>query len=970
MIRVRSLAALTLWLAPGFLQASSGPEYSRRVWRTQDGLPQSEIQAIAQTPDGYLWIGTPGGLVRFDGVRFVVFDRSNTPAFRDDSVLSLAVDGGESLWIGSEGGGLVRLRNGQFQAFGSKEGLTNLFVRALHVDRTGALWVGTDRGLFRFDAGKLVRQDGQADLPVASVQTMTEDRDGRIWIGGYFGLMYVERGKLRRYPFYSRVRSIRETSDGTLWLATTLGVQTLRAGAIEPAAAPAEAGASKLYEDSDGNLWIGTIGDGLVRIHGDQIKTYREEDLLPDNSVLSIFEDRERNLWVGTHDGLLRLSRKAVASVTTREGLGSNNVSTVYEDPQRVLWLTTVTGGLYRVDRGKAVALALPCCQELRAGNVFRDRHGVLWVGTLDRGIARIEEGKTVYFTTSQGLRNDHARQFLEDRAGRIWVATGSGLLRWTGAGFQSYYLEEGLAYGSVRAILELRHGPHTGDLLVATDGGLNRIHDTRIVRDSEFEQFAGEKIWAIHEDSTGVLWLGTRGSGLMRWKDGKTAKLGTRDGLPSNSIYQILEDAKGRLWMSSPAGIFSAPREDLDRAADGARDPAPVVAYGIAEGLESTQMNGGIQPAGCRTASGDLWFPSVKGAVHVDPGELRSSPSPPVLIESMVAGDAPIAIAKDTRIPPGRRKLEIHFTVCNLGSPERIAFKYKLEGFDEAWAPASKRRVAYYTNLRPGNYRFRVIAEDAASQQNPSEASVAFRWEPYFYETSWFFALCAALAGLAGWAALRFYARHTKSRYALLLAERTRLAREMHDTVIQGCVGVSTLLEAAGSLRNQDTEQATHLVEQARTQVRLTLDEARQAVWDLRHSSLHGDLESSLTGFARQLSEEHGIEVSVQVAGTRTQLDEEADRNLLLVAREAIWNALAHGAPRHIAIRLSFEAEAVRLEVSDDGRGFEPATARGPENGHFGILGMRERMEQLGGSLEIRSGPGKGSQVLASAPL
>jgi ligand-binding sensor domain-containing protein/signal transduction histidine kinase len=966
--RVRILAALALCLTPLSFAATG---YSRRIWRTQDGLPQSEIQALTQTPDGYLWIGTPGGLVRFDGVRFVVFDRSNTPSFRDDSVLALAVGLDQSLWIGSEGGGLLQLLNGRFRAFGTKEGLTNLFVRALHVDRAGTVWVGTDRGLFRLHNGKLLRQDGQPDLPIASVQTMAEDRAGRLWVGGFFGLMYEERGKLHRYPASTSVRSIFETAGGTLWFATTHGLQKLSAAALgsplTPAAAPAGAHASKLYEDRDGNLWIGAVGEGLHRLRGE---TYGEEDFLPDNSVLSLFEDRERNLWVGTHDGLLRLTKKAVTSVTTREGLASNNVSTIYQDPQSVLWLATVAGQLYRVAGGTAVPFVPPAgCGEIRAGNVFSDSHGALWVGTLDRGIARIEHGKAAYFTTAGGLRNDHARQFQEDHAGRLWVATGSGLLRWTGAGFQSYYLEDGLAYGSVRALVELRHGPHAGDLLAGTDGGLNRIHDTQIVRDPELAQFAGQKIWAIHEDAGGALWFGTRGSGLMQWKNGKITKLGTRDGLPSNSIYQILADGKDRLWMSSPAGIFSANREDLDHAAAGARDPAPMIAYGIAEGLESTQMNGGIQPAGCRTASGDLWFPSVKGAVRIDPNELRAGHSPPVLIESMLADDSPISLA-EASIPPGRRKLEIHFTVCNLGSPERITFKYKLEGFDEAWAPASNRRVAYYANLRPGNYRFRVMAADAASQQNPSEASVAFRWQPHFYQTAWFFAVCAALACLAAWAALRFYVRQTKSRYALLLAERTRLAREMHDTVIQGCVGVSTLLEAAGSVRNRDPAKAMHLLDQARAQVRSTLDEARQAVWDLRHSSLHGDLESSLTGFARQLTVEHGIEVTVHVTGARVHPDEQADRNLLLVAREAIWNALAHGQPRHIAIELTFGPESAALEVTDDGRGFEPSTARGAENGHFGILGMRERVEHLGGAFEIRSGPGEGARVLASVPL
>lgn len=335
-----------------------------------------------------------------------------------------------------------------------------------------------------------------------------------------------------------------------------------------------------------------------------------------------------------------------------------------------------------------------------------------------------------------------------------------------------------------------------------------------------------------------------------------------------------------------------------------------------------------------------------------------------------MLVDDRPIPLSGAVVIPPGRGKLEIRYTACSLRSPERVGFNFKLEGFDQEWTAAGTRRAAYYTNLPPGRYRFRVAASDVAAPWYVSEASLAFWWEPRFFETSWFYGLCALLAGACGWTVFLLYARLTKARYAALLVERTRLAREMHDTVIQGCVGVSTLLEAASSSRQPTADKMKDLLDQARIQLRLTLDEARQAVWDLRHASLGSGVARTLCNFARQLSLEKGIPVQTEIVGRAATLDDRTDRHLLLVVREAIRNAVTHGDPHQIGIRLCFELDEVRLEVIDDGRGFEPTAEGIGENGHYGIVGMRERIEQLGGSFQLRSRPGQGTRVVARVPL
>lgn len=943
-------------------------EYSRRVWRVQDGLPQNRIQAISQTSEGYLWIGTSGGLARFDGVRFVVFDRSSNTAIRDDSILALCPSRDGSLWIGTEGGGLLHYRNGSFQQFGAKEGLTNGFVRAIHEDGRGTLWVGTDRGFFRLEGSRLIRLDGHGDLPYVAVQTIREDRERRLWVGGSAGLLSMDGGTLARLPgLAGPVTSILGARDGALWIAAGADVRQLRNGILDTVHRWDGTRVVSLAEDHEGSIWMGTASEGLIRFRGQQILPEKLSGIVPGRTVLSVFEDREQNLWVGTQDGLSRLSKTAVHLLTESDGLPEDSVSTVYQDRGGSLWIATATRGLYRTDGRRAAPFELPVKGgPVTVRTVFEDSQGVFWFGTAERGILRLSGGRMTGYTIQDGLRSNSIRHIFEDRAGTLWVATGSGLSRWTGKGFLTYYIEDGLAYGSVRVVAESRDG----DVLVGTDGGLSRIHDGKFVHDAALAELGSEPIWAIVEDADSGLWAGTRGGGLFRVKRGKVSRFTSRDGLLSNSIYQLIEDRDGRLWMSSTAGVFSANRKDLDAIADGLPGPIAVVPYGTAGGLETSQMNGGAQPAGCRTAAGELWFASVKGAVRIDPGQLRNSRPAPVIVESILADERPMGISGAVRVPPGRGKLEIHYTACNLQSPERLSFKHILEGFDEGWTPGSSHRTAYYTNLPPGHYVFRVVATDGADPQHASEAAVALVWEPHFYQTFWLYGLCAVLLCLCAWAALRFYARQTKARYAVLLAERTRLAREMHDTVIQGCVGVSTLLEAVSTTGDSNGEVARALLDEARSQVRMTLDEARQAVWDLRHDAFGEPIVGTLRDFARQMGKEKGIPVEAEVVGSPAPLEGMAGRNLMLVAREAVRNALAHGNPGRIKIRICFDPNEVRLEVSDDGCGFSPRSADGGDDGHYGIIGMRERVEQLGGSLQLRSSPGQGTMVSASLPL
>ena len=967
------LAALAAGLHAG--RASPPPSgfssgYSQRVWRIEDGLPQNRIEALSQTPDGYLWIGTSGGLARFDGVRFAIFDRTNTPALTDDSILALRLGHDGALWIGTEGGGLVRYQSGRFQNYSAADGLTNGFVRSIHQDRAGTIWVGTYRGFFRMEGNRFRRLDGTPEIPLATVGSIAEDESGRIWIMSSAGLLTMQGGQLVRAGAGCAGASISgplASLQGSVWALNPAGASRLRNGCAVADRTLPQVAMQLLTEDSDRNLWIAPTGRGLIRIRDGQEMSFTAASGLPSNAVNVIFEDLERNLWVGCEDGLLRLSRSLVANIGAAEGMKDDNVATVYPDPAGAVWIATKNGQLYRLVDGRMKLYPLPPpAAGLSVRTVFRDTTGVLWFGTLGEGLIRVENDKATVFTKANGMRSNTVRQILQDRAGVIWLALDSGISRWDGKVFTNYYLEDGLSYPSTRCML----ASASGDILVGTDAGLNRIHDGKIVHSSEFSALAGEKIWAIYEDARRVLWLGTRGGGLLRFDSQKISRFTTGDGLSANSIFQIVESGSGRFWISTSSGVDSVDRKELDLATDARRSPLGIVPYGTADGMLTSQMNGGFQPAGGKTADGNLWFPTVKGVVRIDPLKIPARRTMPVLIERVVAGDGPVPLSSAVSVPPGRGKIEIDFTLCDLAAPQRVNFRYKLVGFDDNWTFARHTRSAVYTNLPPGKYHFLVAAADpAATPSTTSQASLDFTLPPSFYQTSWFYGLLGLALGASIWGVLAMYARQTRTRYELLLSERTRLAREMHDTVIQGCVGVSTLLEAAAGYREIDAGEAGKLLDQARTQVSKTLEEARQAVWDLRHSPAAESSIRVLFDLARELGHEHRIQIETEMVGEGS-LDPSTGQAILLVGREALRNAVAHANPARIAVRVIFGPAEVELDVTDDGAGFSPAENGEPKEMHFGLAGMRERVEESGGTFRLDTGLGQGTRVTARMPL
>lgn len=968
------LVALALAIPLAALSPKSVPDgYTRRVWQTEDGLPENTVQAFAQTPDHYLWIGTSGGLVKFDGQRFVVFSRENTPQIHENSIFCLMAGHDGTLWAGTEGGGLLKYRDGQLRSYSQAEGLSDGFVRSVYEDRRGTVWVGTDNGLFRFSDDHLIRVDGKGNIPALAVHSIREDHNGRLWVGGS-KLLMIQGNECHEFAFIgsrsaNRVKSVLETSDGTLWVGTVSGLQRLRPDLKGEQnferVTEISSTVRTLVEDNSRTLWIGTIGGGLIKYSTGRFSRVATPEDPPSGTVLSVFEDDEQNIWVGLQTGLLRLSRTAMSTFPL-PGSQNADFETIYADRDGSLWVGTT--GLYRIDaRRDGSRLISPPQPGIRVRSVFRDQANNWWIGTEGYGVFLQKGSEQFHYSKRDGLVNDFVRAFLGTRDGSVWIGTDEGITRWQNGTLTNYRVRDGLCYFSIRTLLE----DSNGDIWIGTERGVNHMHNNTFVQDEVTGQLRADKVWTIHEDRDGGLWFGTRGSGLFRWRDHKLTSYTSAQGLASNSIYQILEDSRGTFWMNGPDGISSVTRSDLDRYAnDPSRLPA-VTLYGLSDGVEATQMYGGVQPAGCLTTNGEIWFPSNRGPVRIIPDQARPGGLPQVAIEQVLVDGREAPTSGRLIVPPGEGRLQIDYAAIRLRSQERIRFRYRLVGFDHEWTEALRNRVAYYTNLSPAEYEFQVQAFEMNMPENVTEASLQIDWLPHIYRTTWFLALCTAAILGAVFLAYRVRLGQVQKRFEAVLEERNRIAREMHDTVIQGCASASALLEAVVSLEPEEEGQKRELLDSARDQVRATVDEARTAVWNLRRKeSTAPQIASMIEQIAKQVSHLSHVPVHFESAGKSVLLDGVVEHVVLMVAREAVYNAVRHGQPSEVRIRVRFEPASMNMEVSDDGCGFDPTEAMAGDSVHFGLVGMRERVESLGGRFEVRSALRQGTTVYVVVPV
>ncbi|WP_158790726.1 sensor histidine kinase [Granulicella sp. L60] len=953
-----------LWLVLGFMPAlalqNSGdvaqPQYTRRVWKVQDGLPEDTVQGLAQTSDGYLWIGTTGGLTRFDGTRFVLYglNAPHSPGVNSVFCLEPSRDGG--LWIGTEGGGLLHLLKGQVRSYGAAEGLTDGFVRSVLEDRHGVVWVGTDNGLFQVKGGKVERVEMAEGIGPLAVHVISEDRESRIWVGGS-RLLSITDGRQLFYGLpgsYSsnRVKTVLQTKDGTVWVGTVSGLERLVGQKFERV--PEVAGTVRtMKQTSDGTLWIGTIGNGLWT-YKDGVFS-RLQSLLPGNTVLKIFEDDSRQVWLGLQDGLVRLSRTPVREVPLPGGSDAD-FETISGNGDSSLWV--VASAVYTIRDGVARPYRFNELPNVMVRNVFRDRGGDLWVGTDGSGVYRITTRGVIHYSAPHELTNNFIRAFLESRRGEMWIATDEGVSRLTAQGVQRFNMKDGLVYFSTRSLFE----DNTGDIWIGTDQGLSQWHQGTFVHDAVTEALRHEKVWSIYEDLTHTLWFGTRDHGLFRYQGGRMAQFTTAQGLASNSIYQILEDPQRRFWLSGPNTISSLDERQMHEEVI-ANEHLSVSLYTMPYGAEDAQMYGGRQPSGYLDPNGSVWFPSNKGAMHIQLEDPVTPAVPRLVLEGITLDGRNLPLDGTIRLPSEMKRLEFHYASLSLRPQEGIRYQYRLEGFDKDWVYAGTSLTASYTNLPAGKYRFHVAVFDVANPALTTETSVGVEREQVVWLTWWFLTLCLAALMLAAFGIYRLRMHQVRLRFRAVLDERGRLAREMHDTLIQGCTSVSALLEGVASLQMKNHELQEDLLRHARAQVRTTIDEARHAVWDLRHEEGTAlELSASVKAIAAQTTMEFGVAVNCVVEGEAYSVPGAILRELLMVVREAVYNAVLHGRARQIDIQVCYELDRLAVNVTDDGVGFD--TTKTPAEGHYGIVGMRERVERVGGVFGLRSAPHSGTKV------
>jgi signal transduction histidine kinase/streptogramin lyase len=934
--------------------------YGRQAWVMENGLPQNTVQALAQTQDGFVWLGTEVGLVRFDGNGFQVFDKNSSPALPGNDVRCLLAAKDGALWIGTSDG-LARWKDGAVTAFTTRDGLPGNGIQALAENfGNGAMGVWTDGG----PAGL----EGKRFVPTGSAYAWPHT--GAFLPQGAGGQSEFEY-ELPNGLFVLGDRTFLSIAKGH----GKLAVAYLTAGKELPGSK-----IQALFADREGVLWIGT-NRGLARWIGGKVQLLPVSDPLAMASVLSIMEDREGDLWVGTEtDGLHILRDQRFRTYGAREGLGSDATTTVVEDGVGKLWVGTSGGGLNVIPRSgsRAGAASIYTVREVLMSDVILSLsaapNGDLWVGTPD-GLNRIRGSAVDSFTSADGLPDDFIRSLLVDGDGSLWIGTRHGLAHWrfqTGSRgvtlpvghMETFTQANGLGSDLVGAMAR----DANGDLWVATFAGLSRLHAGKIQNYTTASGLSSNVVTALLARSNGTLVVGTQDHGWDLWDGRKFTATGI-SGLAQATIHAILDDGNGHLWFATSNGIARSdcPVAYAETAGGVPGGCSHWIEFGAADGLRSRETATNSHPSAWRSRDGHLWFATPKGLVEVDPTHFPvNATPPPVALERFAVDDTPQSLhvaSTELKISAGHVHFEFDYAGLSFVAPQKVRYRYMLEGFDRQWTDAGARRTAYYTNIPPGHYAFKVQAANNDGVWNTEGAALIFELRPHFYQTLWFYSLLVALAvGMVVVVQKRRLMR-AEREFQAVLGERNRIAREIHDTLAQGYVGISVQLEVlAELLRHNRAEAAAKHLDMTRDFVREGLADARQSIWALRSQDSG---ETTLPVRMRRMVEAedgHALKAGFSIFGAYRSLPPGTEREILRIAQEAIHNVKKHAAAKNLFVQLEYGPAEIALEVRDDGRGF--AADEAPTPGHYGLTGMRERAAAIGGTLELTSEPGIGTTM------
>lgn len=994
-------------------------QYGLQTWQTDNGLPQNSVRAILQTRDGYLWFATREGVARFDGIDFTVYNRRNTPQLLSNDIRSLLEDHDGNLWI-STADGLTRRRDGQFTTFAVAQGLPDNSIWSVFQDHHGDVWAITAGGLAQYSGDHFVPYTTQQGLSSNTISAVADGPNYTLWVATDSGLDQVEHGRIEK-PFAASplgietIRAIATDSAGALWVGTQNGVQQFSNGTIRnysvadglpdnevdvlladhsarawigtPAGLAVFANGKltayttanglpgnqiqTLYEDREGALWVGT-SHGIARIRDRAISAFPSKQGLAENLILTMDEDREGSLWVGTESaGVAVLKDQKFMTLTENDGLSDNLVSSVLQAPDGTMWIGTDGGGLNRYADGHVSVFTEK--QGLTSDTILSlaaDMNGNLWVGTPD-GLNHMRDGRFAADAATDLLPDEFVRSLLAARDGSLWVGTRHGLAQITGNHATTYTQADGLANDFVGALTQ----DSDGSLWIGTLHGLSHFVHDKFINDTKSNGLSSDVITALAMDSQHHLWIGTNGEGLnVLATDDPQHRIHSFPanlGLP-DVIDGILEDQNGALWISSNTGIFRVRITDLMHVAAGRSHSLTITSYGTADGMKIRECSGIGHPSSWKAKDGTLWFSTLKGVAWIDPSKLqRNLVAPLVAIEQVSVDEKDEALNGTLKLAPGHSRFAFHYAGLSYVAPQKVHYKYRLTGFDRSWIDAGTRRVAYYTNIPPGKYRFEVLASNNDGVWSTTPATFDFQLQPYFTQTYWFYLLCALLILLLVWLMYRWRVHQVESRFRAVLAERTRIAREIHDTLAQGFVGISVQLELAAQMLSTSPHAVREQLNQTRKLVRDSLSEARSSIWNLRSNEPGNvDFASRFSNAIRARTAGRPIETNIQFTGTYRSLPVNVESELLKIALEAVANVLQHADATRLDIDVQYQSKQLRMQIEDNGVGLSSDVANATPEGHFGVIGMRERTQAIGGTFTMTSVPAEGTKITVVLPV
>jgi ligand-binding sensor domain-containing protein/signal transduction histidine kinase len=967
----------------GAVTSTAEPDFLLRMWSAHDGLPSANILAVQRTPEGYLWVGTRDGLARFDGVRFRVFTPENTPALQTNVVRSLLTDRRGDLWIGMENG-LVRRQDGKFAAVNTGPAVAGAAITELAEDRSGAVWaLAADRGLLRINPERCeILTNG---LPALSgVQRLIADAAGEIWVVTQETLFTFREGRWMTYghpqPRFSNFSALAHALDGDLWVAGGRRVEKLKDRLL--VAGPRISADSRdapqslitaLFEDRSGRLWAGTHGGGLFcRPPDADWQRITAKRARSQGSVSCIREDNEGSIWAGTTAGILwQVKPRLVTTWSLPLAARECMPQTVCVARDGTVWVGTDGAGVFQHRQGVFTRAGTGDILNATVVSIYEDSRTNLWFGTLN-GLFR-REGDQLARVSDPLLAGRLVSALFEDRDGTLWAGTGGAVIRKHGDEAELFRLPAGARQFEVRAIAQDSAGTIW---LGARGGGLFRFVQGQLEKVRDFMRPA---IVSIHCDADDALWIGTHNSGLYRYKEGATDHWMMADGLPGNTLYAILEDTSGTLWMSSNEGIFGVSKSALMDYLPGRNAPLLPTHLAVGDERLDNLCSGSGQPAAAKTPDGRFWFPTARGVVFFAPAGLPQDHQPAAVLVDEVWMDGvaqPVEGTDSLRVRSGIRRIEFHFTSPQLQSPARLKFRYRLDGLEDEWVDAGAQRVAHYSHLPPGQYEFHVMAGLGGTWKQ-AEQPLRLQVVPRLWQTRWF-QVTSVLALLAAAAAAARYVERAKLRRKLqrlemhqtMERERRRIAQDLHDDLGSGITEIMLLGELAErddvSLAEAQTQVAT-MTEKTR-QLARAMDEI---VWTVnpRNDALP-HLGSYLCDYAREYFRAMPARCRIDFASRlpAIPLTAQVRHNLFLAFKEALTNAARHSGAREVWLRIHYAQGRFVVSVEDDGKGFDPSGVA--DDAGNGLDNMRARLESIGGQTEVSSQPGRGTSVRFTLPV